>query len=81
MLVVTLVKGKGPIASKLQTIKLTKGDLQKLIRIFIRGRNNKNLERNERLSKFNHGSWCHHSAEMPIAKDRVNGTRYCRSIA
>jgi len=56
LLAVILEKGKGPIIGKLRTIKLIEGDLQILMRIFIGGRNDRKLEDDPRLSKFNYGS-------------------------
>ena len=50
-----LEKGKGPIIGKLRTIQLIEADLQILIYIFIGGRNDKNLEYDSRMSKFNYG--------------------------
>ena len=44
LLAVILEKGKGPIIGKLRTIQLIEGDLQILMRIFIGGRNDENLE-------------------------------------
>ena len=56
LLAVILEKGKGPIIGKLRTIQLIEADLQILMRIFIGGRNDENIEIDSRLSKFNYGS-------------------------
>jgi len=53
---IILEKGKGPILGKLRTIQLIKADLQLMMRIFIGARNDENIAKDKRLSKYNYGS-------------------------
>ena len=71
MLDVILEKGKGPVIGKLRTIQLIEAGLQLLMRIYIGGRNNENIERDERLSKFNYGSRANYSIETAILEKRL----------
>ena len=48
-----LDKGKGPVLGKLRIIELIEGDLQLIIRLHAGLRNNRNIEKDSRLSKFN----------------------------
>ena len=66
-----LEKGKGPVLGKLRTIQLIEADLQLLMRIYIGGRNNRNIENNKRLSKFNYGSRTNYSIETAILEKRL----------
>jgi len=68
---VILEKGKGPIIGKLRTIQLIEADLQLLMHIFIRGRNDDNIENDQRLSKFNYGSRRNYSIETAILEKRL----------
>jgi len=68
---VILEKGKGPVIGKLRTIQLIEADLQLLMRIFIGSRNNKNIELDERLSKYNYGSRSGYSIEDAILEKRL----------
>ena len=43
-------KSKRPILGKLRTMQLIEANLQLIIRIFIGGQNDKNVEKDERLS-------------------------------
>ena len=56
---------------KLRTIQLIVADLQLLMRIYIGGRNNDNVEEDERLSKFNYGSRTNYSIETAILEKRL----------
>ena len=68
---VILEKGKGPVIGKLRTIQLIEADLQLLMRIYVGGRNNKNIEKDERLSQFNYGSRSNYSIETAILEKRL----------
>ena len=49
-------KGKGLKLGKLRTIQLIKADMQLLIRVFMSLRNQGQIEKDVRLSKYNYGS-------------------------
>ena len=68
---IILEKGKGPIIGKLRTIQLYEADLQLLMRIFIGGRNDDSIERDERISKFNYGSRKAYSIEEALLEKRL----------
>ena len=63
LLDIILEKGKGPTLGKLRTIQLYEADLQLLMRIFVGGRNDNNIEQDERLSQFNYGSRRYYSID------------------
>ena len=71
LLAVILEKGKGPIIGKLRTLQLIEGDLQILMRIFIGGRNDENLDSDSRLSTFNYGSRKNYSIETALLEKRL----------
>ena len=52
-------------------IQLIEGDLQILMRIFISGQNDDNLELDDRLSTFNYGSRKNYSIETAILEKRL----------
>ena len=56
---------------KLRTIQLIEGDLQLLMRVFIGGRNDKNVENDDRLSTFNYGSQANYSTQTAILENRL----------
>ena len=66
-----LEKGKGLIVEKLRTMQLHGADLQLLIRICIRGRNDSNIENNKRLSTFNYRSRQYYSIEIAILEKQL----------
>ena len=66
-----LEKGKGPVLGKLRTIQLIEADLQLLMRIYVGGRNNANIEDNKRLSKFNYSSRLNYLIETAILEKRL----------
>ena len=68
---IILEKGKGPILGNLRTIQLIEADVQLMMRIFIGGRNDKNIINDERLSKYNYGSRRHYSIETAILEKRL----------
>ena len=53
---VILEKGKGPLINKLRIIQLIKANFQLIIRIFLNHRNYQNIEKDNRLLKFNYNS-------------------------
>ena len=53
---VLLENRKGPMLEKLKTMQLHKADLQLLMRANIGGRNDSNIENDERLLTFNYES-------------------------
>ena len=59
-------KGKGPIIGKLRTIQLIEADLQLLMRIFIGLRNDQEIEKDARLSKYNYGSRSGYSIDITL---------------
>ena len=68
---IILEKGKGPILGKLRTIQLYEADLQLLMRIFIGGRNDENVENDSRISKFNYGSRKSYSIDEALLEKRL----------
>ena len=71
MLNVMLEKGKGSILGKLHTIQLIEADLQLVMRIFIKYRNQNKLEINDRMSKFNYGSRREYSIEDTLLEKHL----------
>ena len=61
-----LEKGKGAIICKPRNIQLIEADLQLLMRTCTGGRNDKNTENDDRLSKFNYGSRSNYSMQIAI---------------
>ena len=68
---VILEKGKGPVIGKLRTIQLIETDLQLIMRIYVGGRNNENIEKDNRLLQFNNGSRANYSIETMILEKRL----------
>ena len=68
---VILEKGKGPELGKLRIIELIEGDLQIITRMYVGLRNDKNIEDDERLSKYNFGSRKHYSIESTLLEKRL----------
>ena len=66
-----LDKGKGPIVGKLRMIQLIEADLQLLIRIFLRGKNIRSIEKDIRISKYNFGSQKNYIIEEAILEKRL----------
>ena len=70
-LAVMLEKEKGPILGKLRTTQLIEADLQLLMRMFIGGRTEGVIEKDQRISKFNYGSRANYSIENAILEKRL----------
>jgi len=68
---IILEKGKGPILGKLRIIQLYEADFQNLMRIYIGDRNEKNIEKDSRLSQFNYGSKKSYSIDEAILEKRL----------
>ena len=68
---ITLEKGKGLILGKLRIIQLIEANLQLMIRIFIGGRNDKNIETDNRLSKYNYESRRNYSIDTVLLEKRL----------
>jgi hypothetical protein len=68
---VILEKGKGPIIGKLRTIQLIEADLQLMMRIFIGLRNDTEIEKDTRLSKYNYGSRPGYSIDVALLEKRL----------
>ena len=66
-----LEKCKGPTIGKLRTMQLIEADLQLLMRMHIGGRNDKNVENDDRLSKFNYGSRANYSMQTAMLEKRL----------
>ena len=64
-------KGKGPTLGKLCIIQLIKADMQLLIRIFMSIRNNRQIEKDSRLSKYNYGLRKGYFIELVILEKRL----------
>ena len=68
---IILEKEKEPILGKLRTIQLIEADLQLIIRIFIRERNDENVAIDKRISKYNRGSRRYYSIDILILEKRL----------
>ena len=68
---IILEKGKGPLLGKLRIIELIEGDMQIITRMYVGLRNDKNIENDSRLSKFNFGSRKWYSIESAILEKRL----------
>ena len=66
-----LDKEKGLVLGKLLIIELIEGDLQLIIRLHAGLRNNRNIEKDSRLSKFNFGSRQDYSIESVLLEKRL----------
>ena len=66
-----LEKGKGPIIRKLRMIILIEGDLQILIRKYLRLESEELIESDKRFSKANYGSRKNFSIEIAILEKRL----------
>jgi len=61
-----LEKGKGAVIGKLHTIQLIEADLQLIMRIFIKNRNNRSIETDFNILKFNFGLRRNYSIENAL---------------
>ena len=61
-----LEKGKGPTLGKHRTITLIEGDLQILMRIFLKAKEEELIEKDPRFAKTNYGSRKNFSIETAI---------------
>ena len=68
---IILEKGKGPLLGKLRIIELIEGDMQIITRMYVGLKNDKNIENDSRLSKFNFGSRKWYSIESAILEKRL----------
>jgi len=68
---VILEKGKGPLLGKLRIIELIEGNLQIIICMYVGLRNDNNIEKDDRLSKYNFGSRKHYSIESALLEKRL----------
>ena len=68
---VMLEKGKGPTLGKLRTITLIEGDLQILMRIFLKAKDEELIEKDRRFAKANYGSRKNYSIETAILEKRL----------
>ena len=71
LLDITLEKEKGPIIGKSRVTQLHKAESQLLMRIYVGGRNDNNVEKDSRLSQFNCGLRRHYSIDAATFQKRL----------